>query len=233
MTSPAAQAIEDFFAGGAKAAKFPDGQFGTVIGGQITTDPRMTQQRDYTTDELIFYPDGNPAMQMVVTVQAEQPSGDDDGQRSLYIKGQLKQAVGDALRKHGEKAPRRGGSLWVKYVEDKPVTLKNGKSGNPQKIFAAKYDPPAAAAAGQFFDDPAPQPATNADSMRASGNRAAPPAAAGTLPCPANVPPAKWAAMNAHQQEQMYDALGMAPPRVTASFANGPAGSQFTDEPPF
>jgi hypothetical protein len=218
--------LESFFAGGVPAVKFPDGSFGGIIGGEIVADPRMQQQRDYTTGEPIVYQDGNPAMQMVVIVQTEireSAIADDDGQRAFYIKGQMKQAVGEALRKAGEKTLRRGGKLWIKYVEDKPTTLKNGRPGNPQKIYAAKYEPPAAAAAGQFFEEPPTTggAAISADSMRSSGNTAA------GLPCPPDFNTDTWAAMNPVQQEKMYDALGMpgASPMSQAA--------RFADEPPF
>lgn len=215
--SAAAQSIEDFFAGGVPAAKFPDGLFGTIIGGVITSEPRMQQQRDYTTGDPITYQDGNPAMQMVIVVQTDQhdPAIEgDDGQRALYVKGQMRQAVGEALRKAGARKPERGGRLLVKYLEDKPTTLKNGKPGNAQKIYAAKYEPPAAQAAGQFFDDPA-APATNGG--------------AGSMPCPAGVDPGKWSAMTAQQREQMYDALGLVPPDYRTL-----SGKQAYDrEPPF
>ena len=101
MTSAAVQSVEDFFAGGVPAAKFEDKAYGTVIGGTITAEPRMQQQRDYTTGDPITYPDGNPAMQMVVIVQAYEAMGEDNGERAFYIRGQMKQAIGEALRKHG------------------------------------------------------------------------------------------------------------------------------------
>lgn len=194
--STAAAEIESFFAGGVPAAKFADGQYGTVIGGEITTEPRMQQQRDYTTGDPVVYPDGNPAMQMVVTVRTDlrDPAIDGDtGERAFYIRGQLRQAVGEALRKAGAKAPQKGGTLQVKYLRDEPVTLKNGRPGNPQKIYAAKYEPPATAAAGFF-----------------NGDQAAP------LRCPPGIPPTTWQAMNPDQQQQMALALGYPPP--------GPAG---------
>lgn len=208
MTAPsaAAQSIEDFFSGGAKTAKFEDKAYGSVIGGEIVTDPVMRQQRDYETDELMFYPDGNPQMQMIVTVQAHPASDDDDGQRAFYIKGQLKSAVGEALRKVGARKPERGGKLWVKYVSDEPVTLKNGKRGNDKKIHAAKYEPPAQAAAGQFFDEPTPAPQVEA--------------------APPGIDPRAWSAMSDDQRQQMKAAL--AAPAATA-----PLVSRFDDEPPF
>lgn len=210
MTSPAVQTIEDFFAGGAKSAKFHDGAIGTVIGGEIVDEPRVQQQRDYDTDELVFYQDGNPAMQMVVTVQAQAATEEDDGRRSFYIRGQLKQAVGEALRKAGARKPERGGKLWVKLTGEEPVQLRNGKPGKPKKIHAAKYEPPALAAAGQFFADDQPAAAPRRDEAMA-------------LACPAGVDPGKWAAMNSAQRGQMYDALALAPA------APGP----FAEEPPF
>jgi hypothetical protein len=199
--------IEAFFAGGATAAKFEDKQYGQVIGGEITAEPAMRQQRDYTTGEPITYPDGNPAMQMVVTVQAQPATGDDDGQRALYIKGQMKQAVGDALRKAGATAPRKGGKLWIKYVEDKPVTLQNGRPGNPQKIYAAKYEPPVAAQNAGFFADAEP----------VATQYAGP----GT---PAGIDPVQWAVMTTEQREQLRRALGG---------QAAPSAATFTDEPPF
>jgi len=203
--STAAQTVEDFFAGGAKAAKFEDRAYGSVIGGEIVADPVMRQQRDYETDELMTYPDGNPMMQMLITVQAQPATEEDDGQRTFYVKGQLKQAVGEALRKAGEKVPRRGGFLWVKYVSDEPVTLKNGKRGNDKKIHAAKYEPPKQAAAGQFFAEGGP----------VTSIRLTPPAD----PAPPGVTAEAWAAMNPDQRIQMREALSGA--------------NRFTDEPPF
>lgn len=226
------QALEEFFAGGVTAAKFEDGAFGTIIGGTIVTDPRMAQQRDYTTNEPIVYPDGNAAMQMIVTVQALAPLNDDDGRRAFYLKGQMKEAVGEALRKAEVKVPARGGKLFIKYVEDKPTTLKNGKKGNPQKIYVAKYEPPTQAAAGQFFEE---APATTGN-QRVYAAELQPLSTAGTPPppqrlaCPAGVDPAKWAAMNPAQRSQMYDALGL---DSGSTYQEPVGGAAFRDEPPF
>jgi hypothetical protein len=223
-----AEQIEQFFQGGAAAAKFPDREYGTVIGGEIVADPRMQQQRDYTTGDPITYQDGNPAMQMVIVVQTSlhDPSiPEDDGQRAFYVKGQMRQAIGEALKKAGATAPRRGGKLWLKYIEDKPTTLRNGKPGNPQKIYAAKYEPPAQAAAGQFFDEsegmhiPAGDPAADRTSSPPTTR------GGGGLERPPSIPPASWQAMSADQQRQIVAALAGAPP------ANG--GTGFRDEPPF
>lgn len=228
----AAEEAETFFTGGAKTAKFEDRAYGTVIGGEIVADPEVRQQRDYETDELMFYPDGKPMPMMLVTVQAQPATDDDDGQRTLYIKGQLKSAVGDALRKVGAKAPKRGGRLWVKYLSDEPVTLKNGKRGNDKKIHAAKYEPPAAVAADGFYAEASP--AAGRDTSPVA--RPERPDESSGLERPPAVDPAKWSAMSPDQQRQMYDALGLnaTPTRSAAPAASGSGGgSRFDDEPPF
>lgn len=184
MTSAISE-LEQFFAGGAKSAKFEDRAYGSVIGGEIVEEPVMRQQRDYETDTPMTYSDGNPVMQMVVVVQAQPASADDDGRRALYVRGQLKAAVGEALRKAGARVPQRGGKLWVKYVSDEPVTLKNGKRGNDKKIYAAKYEAPAVAAAAAFYDATPTQVSA----------------------APAGIAPEQWAAMSEGQREQLTAAL--------------------------
>lgn len=211
--------LDDFFAGGVTAEKFEDRQYGTVIGGVITDDPRMTQQRDYTTGEPITYPDGNPAMQMVVVVQAYEVNGEDDGKRAFYIKGQMKQAVGEALRTAGVRTPARGGKLWIKYTEDKPTTLKNGRPGNPQKIYIAKYEAPSQAAGAAYFETTNTAPASAPPAAPAASQVPADPA-------PAGVDAATWAQMNGDQRAQLRQALGM----VEATPVGGPA---FAGAPPF
>lgn len=215
--STAAQEIENFFAGGVPAVKFQDQAYGTVIGGEIVADPRMQQQRDYTTGDPVTYPDGNPAMQMVLIVQTDlrDPNVDgDDGQRAFYIRGQMRQAIGEALRKSGSKSPQRGGILQIKYLRDEPVTLKNGRPGNPQKIYAARYTPPANHQAGQFFDDQT-APASIPSATRSAIER------------PDSIPQAVWASMSTDQQQQIAAATrGLGEP------ARAQAG-RLAEEPPF
>lgn len=218
------QALDQFFAGGVPAAKFEDKAYGTIIGGEITSEPRMQQQRDYTTGEPVTYPDGNPAMQMAVTVRAYQPTGDDNGERTFYLKGQMRQAVGEALRKTGATRPEKGGKLFIRYDNDEPVQLKNGRPGNPKKIYSAKYEPPAHAASGAFFDDPTAspnQPTTGQAHAAAFTAALATERPGGWLPStpapapargrqrPAGIDPATWARMTDDQQAQMQAALGI------------------------
>lgn len=217
---------EQFLGGKVTSAKFEDRAYGTIIGGEIIGEPTMMQQRDYTTGDLLFFPDGNPQWQLMVKLQTEQrdPSvPDDDGVRAVYIKGQLKAAVSEALKRVGEKVLRRGGHLRIKYLRDEPVTLKNGRPGNPQKIYAAQYDAPAAGSAAAFLasDEHRAQQGPVATSFATGGPTG------GGLACPEGVDAARWADMNAAQQQQMYDALGLGSPVAVA------AASGFRDEPPF
>lgn len=220
--------LEQFLGGKTATAKFTDGQFGQVIGGEIVAEPKMVQQRDYDTDELMVYPDGNPQMQMIVKVQAQPATQDDDGTRAFYVKNQLREAVIEALKAAGEKVPRVGGKLWVKYLSDEPVTLKNGKPGKNKKIHAAKYTPPTGAA-GAFLADPATPAVAPASTFTAPAGTN--PAATVWPSCPPGVDTATWGAMNSSQRAQMYTALGLPFPGAAAG-SNGTV-SQFTDEPPF
>lgn len=212
--------IAGFLGGKVASASFPDREYGTTVGGRIIRDPELMQQRDYTTGDPLFYPDsGKPQMQLVVHVQTDvrDPAvPDDDGVRALYVKGQMRAALIDALRRAGIEptvGPRKGGQLFMRYERDEPVTLKNGKRGNPQKIYTGKYLPPAGEAS-EFLTEPSnapasfangPQPTTSADAMRNSGN------VPQALPCPEGIEPARWAAMTPGQQTQMYSALGLDP----------------------
>ncbi|MGM9380306.1 hypothetical protein [Streptomyces antibioticus] len=164
---------DDFLMGGSTpSAKFPT--IGTAVTGRITTKPTVEQQRDYTTGEPKFWDDGKPQMQLVVTLATNERDPavqDDDGTRRLYVKGQMKNAVAQAVRAAGAPGLEAGGALTVQYTHD-------GEKTNPRfnapKQFAAQYLP--AAAAELHTPDPGP----------AAPAPAAPPAQAYN---PAPVPP--------------------------------------------
>lgn len=139
--------------GGAPAAKFPT--IGTVIKGTVLNS-EVAQQIDFATQKPKFYDDGNPAMQVVITVQTDDrdPSiENDDGKRRLFVRGQMREALGDALRGTGAKL-EKGGTLAVQYVADKP-----SNKGNPAKQYRAQYAPPSqlAAANDALLDAPQEQ----------------------------------------------------------------------------
>jgi hypothetical protein len=132
---------DELMGGGYKAAQFPDQAFGTTVGGTIVAAPHTTQQRDFDSGQLKFYPDtGAPAWQIVVPVQAQRATGDDDGVRAFYLKGQMKQAAQLAVRQAGAAKLEQGGQLFMRYVRDEPNARGRGK---PKKIYEGKYVPPA------------------------------------------------------------------------------------------
>jgi hypothetical protein len=129
---------DELLGGSYRAAQFTN--TGTVIGGRIVAKPKTTQQRDFQTKALKFYPDsGRPAWQIVVPVQVSEPTEDDDGVRAFYLKGQMRQAVTAAVRQAGAERLEVGGVLQIRYVRDEPSRT----GGMPQKIYEARYQPPA------------------------------------------------------------------------------------------
>lgn len=132
--------------GGAPTAKFP--AIGTVVGGQITEPPTLEQQRDIKTGEKKFWGNGDPMMQMVVTVQTDQrdpATEDDDGKRRIFIKSHMKNAVADAVRAAGAKGLEVGGILRVRFTSELPAS---GPGMSPAKQYNAHYVAAAAAHLG-------------------------------------------------------------------------------------
>lgn len=155
---------EDFF-GGAKSFSFKAESWrGKPRGGRIIEPPRKVQQRDFKTGDLKFWNDGNPAMQLVITVdtrQGKHPEIDpsvpgDDGVRRLFIKGQMIEAFKIAFRKSGAKGLREGGEAYVAWISDEVI----GGGNNDKKIYAAEYTPPVAGAeTDSVFGGTSTQPA--------------------------------------------------------------------------
>lgn len=192
MTTPQqyqAPSADDFLmgGGGAPTAKFPTGAYGTTVGGRVTERPTVEQQRDIKTGDKKFWSDGNPMMQLVVTVQTDQRDPaieDDDGRRRLFVKGQLKNAIADAVRLAGAKGLEVGGGLAVTYTHDGTAS---GPGMSPPKQYTASYT--AAATAALHTPDPGttpqpqyvPAPAPQQQYVPAP-QQYAPPAAAAPVP---------------------------------------------------
>lgn len=168
-----AAAAANFLGGGTVAAKFP--QPGFTVEGTILSF-RMAQQTDMDSGELLFWEgkdkveqsklkfpqNAKPVEQLVIEMQCE-PTGitwetnryvekqlpDDDGVRTLYVKGSLQFAVGKALRDAKVRAPEIGGYLKVQRGQD---TKRTG-SKYMSYSYTAAYTPASqnGAAAGQFL----------------------------------------------------------------------------------
>lgn len=155
-------ADEFLMSGGAASAKFPT--VGTTVTGTISAEPEVRQQTDIQTGTPKTWPDGKPRMQLVVTLataERDPANPDDDGERSVYIKGNMQKAVRDAVRKAGASGLKVGGVLSVTYSGD---GQSKGAGFNPPKLFTATYTPPANTEASDFLNgpaesEPAPAPA--------------------------------------------------------------------------
>ncbi|MGZ4610440.1 MAG: hypothetical protein ACXV2H_09310 [Actinomycetes bacterium] len=161
MTAPQQLDPNDWLmSGGARSAKFPE--VGTIVKGTITTPPTLSQQTDFTTGALKTWDDGKPMMQLIVTIATDEKDDvEDDGLRSLYVKGAMQAAVKDAIRKAGARGLEVGGTIAVKYTGD-GVAKQRGM--NPPKQFAAQYVAPTAKAVDDFLATPEPASAAPAAS---------------------------------------------------------------------
>ena len=122
---------------GGKSATFKkhgDECWGTIVHHE------MRQQTDFDSGAVLTWDDGNPRMQLAVTLQTdEREDEDDDGLRRVYIKGQMQKVISSAILKAGEIGIKDGGQLFVRYVSDDDPR-RQGMSGAKQ--YVAKYEPP-------------------------------------------------------------------------------------------
>jgi hypothetical protein len=135
------QTVEDFLSGGgAPTAKFPTP--GTLVKG--TVQSAVVSQQTDIDGTLKTWDDGNPRMQIVVTLATDDRDAsidNDDGTRRLFIKGQMLSALKDALRIAGVKTLEEGGTLGVQYKEDG----EQKRAGfNAPKVYVAQYRAPVA-----------------------------------------------------------------------------------------
>jgi hypothetical protein len=113
---------------------------GKTAAGRITETPELRQQTDFDTGAPKTWDNGDPMMQLVVTIATDERDPDitdDDGTRRLYVKGNMQQAVANAVRSAKSKL-EIDGHLSVSYVgDDEPK--RRGMSG--AKRYTATYTP--------------------------------------------------------------------------------------------
>jgi len=134
---------DDFFGSGNPSAEFPHPRHPPSPAASPAVGDPM-QQKDYATGTPKVWDDGNPMMQLPVDLATDQRDpdiADDDGTRTLYIKGQLRKAIGEALRKSGAKGLAVGGTLSVTYARDGEPAKKGF---NAPKEYEATYTLPSA-----------------------------------------------------------------------------------------
>lgn len=172
----------DLGAGG--SASFPFDTIGDTVTGRVTNLEEV-QQTDLNTGQPAFWDNGQPKMMYRAELQTQlRDDDDDDGTRSIYLKGSKKpeaqsslSAVLQAVRTAtGKAALAVGGTLTLTYIGD-GVAKQRGH--NAPKLYAAQYvapsvdlsgeqapaapaaqfQQPAQAAAAPVYQQPAPQAA--------------------------------------------------------------------------
>lgn len=145
---------------------------GSVEGG-VVLSKEMIQQTVYKpSDPTVhgtkkFYENsGKPMLQMVVKVQTEKREDeDDDGIRAIFVKGQMKYALQEALGKAGAPNVEIGGVLKVRFVEQ---VFEEGLKKN---VFACWFQRPAAVDADNWMEASTPASSPPAPSAPAPANR--------------------------------------------------------------
>jgi hypothetical protein len=144
------ESVLDIMSGGVKApgAFNKYSQIGDTISGVIES-VEVWDVRDFQTQQPQTWDDGSVQKQLRILFQADAgtwaPQGEDDtGMRAHYVKAwnpHLK-SLRDGLAAVGEKEPKPGGWISIRYDHDQP-----NKSGYDTKIYVYQYQPPASDAA--------------------------------------------------------------------------------------
>lgn len=189
--------------GGIKSIKWKDEPIGYTVIGTIAETPKVEQMKKFNSDELDFWPSGDPKMQILVTLQTDQrdpADHQDDGKRRLHISPRMMGPVREAVQRVGAKGLEIGGRLAVRRAGG------SGAVGDPF-TFAAEYAAPAIDPGGLLGGNAAAPPAPTATpSPAAQSLGIAQPAAVG-IPCPPGMDPAKWAALPEMQQRAITAAM--------------------------
>lgn len=156
---------EDFFGSGAKSASYR-GAAPITWHGVVTRVGEPVQATEYNSQDPSkpgkpkFYPGSNdPIMQLPITIQTDvrdPASPDDDGQRTIYVGGDKRRALKEAMRAAGVRGPKVGDWLAMTFVGTDPQS-KN--PDNPKKLYKADYAVNPNAGAAGFFSEPTPQAA--------------------------------------------------------------------------
>jgi hypothetical protein len=148
--------------GGGKAASFP--RIGTIVAGEVLSEPKTQEVTDMVTKDVKRFKNGDPMMQVLITIQTELRDPDDpedDGVRTVYAKNKMLKAIGQAMRTAKVKAIEPGGFLEIGYIGDGP----KGDMPIPPKLFEARYTPPAPQASSVFMQAAGAEPAIPARSV--------------------------------------------------------------------
>lgn len=119
------------------------------VTGQILTEPKAVQARDFASGQPAFWPSGDPKMQTVFQIQTQlrnyegintpDRSRADDGIRTIYVKGKwMEKATKQAILSAGASWLDVGGWVAFTYTGDDMTS----KAGNKPKLFDVRYQAP-------------------------------------------------------------------------------------------
>lgn len=112
---------------------FKDAKVGDAYTGTITA-LETAQVRNYESGEPEFWEDGNPKLQIVVTLATTYGDGaEDDGDRKVYLFGQKLQAAKAALKEAGLTKLEIGSTFTITYSGTKP---SSNKKYNDVKLYS-------------------------------------------------------------------------------------------------
>lgn len=204
-------ANELLMSGGIKSIGWKDNPIGHTVIGTIVDQPKAEQMKKYESEELDFWPSGDPKMQILVTIQTDlrDPADTtDDGKRRLHIPPRMMKPVREAVQRASAPGLAIGGRIAVRR------TGGTGATGSPFE-FAAEYAPPALdpgslmgntnGATPATQPAPAAAPAVSATMQSLGLTTPAAPAAP-----PPGVDPTVWAALPETQKAAVLAAMAPA-----------------------
>lgn len=128
-------------------------EIGDKITGTIVSVKRV-QQTDFTTGTPLEWNDGSPRMQTVVELQTDETvNGDDDGIRSIWLKGGRNFEAAEGEGKSGEVALAEAAKAAGASSIDEHAKLTMAMTGRskpttrgyqPAKLYTGKYTAPKA-----------------------------------------------------------------------------------------
>ena len=135
---------------GGDSKSWSPAEIGDKIKGTLLSINRV-QQTDFQTNEPLTWADGTPRKQTVIELQTDQGDGDDDGVRSVWLKGGKnfepnqgkgqsgEEALKSAVKETGAKSIDEGATLTVVMSGlAKPTT----RGFQPAKLYTMKYEAP-------------------------------------------------------------------------------------------
>lgn len=219
--------ILDQFVGEKIPAAFnKDTQPGYYVRGPIT-EVSVANRTDYKTGDVLYFKDGKPKQQIVITIQTsirDPQIDDDDGRRRVYVKMDYKserEGLRDAVRAAGDDDVRVGGELAAQFLGQLAA-----EDGQPQAWNTTRYEykKPSSLAAATGGIPGGEQPAPPIPAAPAQP----------TLPAaPAQDPAAIAAQMIAQRQAAAAPVAAPAAPQVdpaTSAAVRGLITAGFTDD---